>query len=74
MKTFKTIQEWLGSKPAKEEIEKVLTSINNKEISKARRNLFFMSLEIGRIQRYKKTTEKMGFKVNEDTIQRGKTF
>jgi len=63
--TFKNLETWMKSSPSKEEQEAILSIINRKAISLMRRECYFKTRELIKLDRFKSQTLKLGLEVSE---------
>lgn len=65
---FETIQQWLNSKPSKEEQAKVLVMVNRKNNAALRDLWYHKRSELNRLKKLQENLTKAGFKPNPDVV------
>lgn len=71
---FETIQQWLNSKPSKEEQAKVLVMVNRKNNSALRDLWYHKRSDLNRLKKLQENLAKAGFKPNADVIEKIKVL
>ena len=65
MKKFKNVQEWLESKPTKEDLEKVMNTINSGVLKKTRKVISEKIRELKKMNRMVDAMKAVSFPVDE---------
>ena len=65
MKKFKNVQEWLESKPTKEDLEKVMNTINSGVLRKTRKAITEKMRELKKMNRMVDAMKAVNFPVDE---------
>lgn len=65
MKKFKNVQEWLESKPTKEDLEKVMNTINSGVLKKTRKVISEKMRELKKMNRMVDAMRAVNFPVDE---------
>jgi hypothetical protein len=68
MKKFKNVQEWVDSKPAKEDLERVMNTINRGVLREIRKEISEKTREIKKMQKMVKAMEEVKFPVEESVL------
>jgi len=63
MKTFKTIEEWVKSKPTESETKRVLDFINKSQLSQARSEFYKKTQNLNRLKSFTKLTGKLNYEI-----------
>lgn len=69
-KAFKSVEEWLSSKPDAETIQKVLTIVNRGVVSQMKRELNGKKIELKRVERTVESMKKIGLPVGDAVEKR----
>ncbi len=70
MKRYKNVQEWLDSKPSKEELERVMNTINRGVLREIRKEISEKNREVKKMQKMVKAMEEVNFPVEDSVLNR----
>lgn len=70
MKMYKTVQEWLDSKPEKEVIDRVMSTINRGVVAQGRKELREKTQELSKVEKTITQMEKIDLPVGPEVKKR----
>ena len=70
MKKHKNVQEWLDSKPANEDLERVMNTINRGVLREIRKEISEKTREVKKMQKMVKAMEEVKFPVEDSVLNR----
>ena len=70
MRKYKNVQEWLDSKPSKEELERVMNTINRGVLREIRKEISEKNREVKKMQKMVKAMEEVNFPVEDSVLNR----
>ena len=68
MKKFKNVHEWLDSKPAKEDLERVMNTINRGVLREIRKEISEKTKEVKKMQKMVMAMEEVKFPVEDSVL------
>ena len=68
MKKYKNLQEWLESKPAKEDLERVMKTINRSVLREIRKEISEKTREVKKMQKMVTAMEEVKFPVEDSVL------
>ena len=70
MKKHKNVQEWLDSTPAKEDLDRVMNTINRGVLREIRKEISEKTREVKKMQKMVKAMEEVNFPIEDSVLNK----